>query len=201
MRWNFKSFIFISKALLGVFVVLILYFLFSPVYSYGVDKNKHSLKYRTYYAENQLENADFSTVIFTTMQNTSSNFNNYKGFTVHIDHLTRENGSYVSKLIFNFDNKQDVKVLSDSIKITHETIKGRAIAYENIEKEKFQECLTKKHYWCHFNQIYGNKKFPEQIKESIYFKILLDGKPIEIEEDYVLDFLPHFTLWDVLMGI
>jgi len=186
-----------------ILLVLLLTTLLSGcmTYNYAVNKSNADLQYRTYYNGDKDKDYDFYTVLYSRVGDIGESIN-YTDFTVYISHMNYKRRNkykdlYVSEIIF--DNKDKAAVIIDyaSIKLVHSSIDGKLIKPLRVEPGK----NNGNKYRSSYKLIFDPKTLPDQLSESIYVEMVVNGEQTIINKTFKIEKTLHYTFWDVLMGV
>ncbi len=170
-------------------------------YDYAVNKSNTDLQYRTYYYGDKNKNYDFYTVLYSRVGDIGKSIN-YNDFTVyiahmHYKHLYEYKGLYVSEITFEHKDKAAVIIDYASIKLVHSSINGKSIKPLRIESGE----NNSNKYRSSYKLIFDPKTVPDQLNESIYVEMVVNGEQAVINKKFKIEKTLYYTFWDVLMGV
>jgi len=174
-------------------LVSVIIFTGCEYYDYGVNKDKYTLPYRTYYYDEKDKKYDFNTVIFSLKNLEHSN--NYTFFNIYISHMVKKENSYVSTIRFDNTKNIKLKIFPDSIKLFHKNDSNKLIRHNEIIKD-FNST-----YHQSYKKTYDEALIKGSLIEVIYFEFELNGKIYIVNKEFLVDKALHYTFWDVLMGV
>ncbi len=175
-------------------------------YDYGVDKSTTILPYRTYYHGEKDKIFDFTSVLFSVVEEPRGAYN-YIDFNVSISHMYKQThqdenkGKYISEIIFsNFTIDDDIQLIPESIVLLHKDKNGKTIQHEKISHDltRKPEGKYRQHY---YRKIYNPGKLPNEISEYICLEVIIKGVKEKIEYHLPIEKVLHYTWWDVMMGV
>ena len=190
-----------SFVLIFLLLSFLAWVLFHRVHEYAVDKETVNLACRTYYFLDKNLRFDFHTVLYTE-QDCNKPFHNYVRFTVYIDHPTKhstENEKYYTAtmhFVYPIAEKRSTEIIKKSIRLSYTTEAGEILP--PADPVNICDCVYEFTFTKKFSK---QPEFSEKIIEHIYFELLVDGKIVKVKKDYPLSRVPHWNLWDALMGV
>jgi hypothetical protein len=193
----------------GPILLFILFFAFmnlNVTYDYAVDRRTTKLPYRTYYYNDAGRDFDFNTVLFTLMGNMEG-IVNYATFTVFVAHphqevIPRNNlDDNLAEIVFtNFTVDDPIEMVPDSVALTLRRMDGQVIPHRAIINELADKPQSK-HRTHRYRKVYEKKHLPDEIIEEISFEVIIGGEKKRLEYQFPLKKVPHYSAWDVLMGV
>ena len=180
----------------GRYLVIIFLFLTTSClhYNYAVKRQGSPVPYPNRYSGDDENAYEFSSILYASATDFPGS-----GSYVELQHMTDLHEPYASLLSFSFREKDNVRLVEESVLLKHFDEDGLEIPALS-KSDSLADCRQKSFCNAHVSIQYP-RRLPKKILERVSFTLIINGEKKNFSYEIPLEYKYEYSFFDVMMGV